>query len=270
MTDREATELSVDEVSVSFGALVALDRVSLRVRRGEIVGLIGPNGAGKTTLFNVICGFVRPASGTISFDGRPLRRHRPHDLAKLGIARTLQGVGLFPGLTVLENVLAGAQPQRRSGFLSALAGVGRSRGEEARVRHRAERVLAELGIAGYADERPGALPYGIAKRAAIARALVADPSLLLLDEPASGLAADDMAELARLVSSLRSRMGVLLVEHRMDFVLATCERLVVLDFGRVIAAGAPEAVTADPAVATAYLGEAVRAPDGRPRTAAGR
>jgi branched-chain amino acid transport system ATP-binding protein len=258
MTDHDSSGLVVQEVTVEFGGLVALNEVSLQANSGEIVGVIGPNGAGKTTLFNVICGFVRPNTGTLSFDGKPLRRHHPHDLAKLGIVRTLQSVGLCAGLSVLENVMIGAQPRARADFASAVLGGWRSSREETHLRARALEVLDELHIAQYAPAYPGMLPYGIQKRTAMARALMAEPRLLLLDEPASGLSTDDIDELGRMLGSLRSRTGVLLVEHYMDLVMSTCDRLVVLNFGEVIASGTPAEIRADPKVTTAYLGEDVR------------
>jgi branched-chain amino acid transport system ATP-binding protein len=259
MTDDDSSGLVVQEVTVEFGGLVALNEVSLQASSGEIVGVIGPNGAGKTTLFNVICGFVRPNTGTLSFDGKPLRRHQPHDLAKLGIVRTLQSVGLCAGLSVLENVMIGAQPRARADFASAVLGGWRSSREETRLRARALELLDELHIAHYAPAYPGMLPYGIQKRTSMARALMAEPRLLLLDEPASGLSTDDIDELGRMLGSLRSRTGVLLVEHYMDLVMSTCDRLVVLNFGQVIASGTPDEIRADPKVTTAYLGEDVRA-----------
>ena len=253
--------LVVDRVTVEFGGVRALDQVSLTAGSGEVVGVIGPNGAGKTTLFNVVCGFVRPDGGTLEFDGRPLRRHRPHDLAGLGIARTLQGVGLFPGLTVLENVMAGAGTKATAGFGASLLGLGRSSGDERQLEDRARRALDELHVSEWATRVPATLPYAVQKRVALARALVGEPVLLLLDEPASGLSEAEMDELGALVRRLRERMGVVLVEHHMDLVMSVCDRLVVLDFGRVIATGPPAEVRADPAVTRAYLGEDVSSID---------
>ncbi len=252
--------LVVNDVSVTFGGLAALDQVSLVVEPGEVVGVIGPNGAGKTTLFNVICGFVKPTSGTISYKGRELRS-RPHDLSSLGIARTLQGVGLWRGLTVLENVMAGAQATLKAGLVSALFGLWRSSREETRLHDKAIGLLGELSIGEYAVWHPSALPYAIQKKVALARALASEPTLLLLDEPASGMSSTEMGELHDLVLGLRGTRGVLLVEHHMDFVMSVCDRLVVLNFGRVIAAGPPEQIRADPQVTTAYLGEEVRHPE---------
>ncbi|HXQ18524.1 MAG TPA: ABC transporter ATP-binding protein [Acidimicrobiales bacterium] len=255
MSSAAPAGLAVNEVTVAFGGLTALDGVSLTAESGEIVGVIGPNGAGKTTLFNIICGFVRPDSGTLSYRGQALGRHQPHHLAKLGIARTLQGVGLWRGLSVVENVMAGGQAIAKADFASALFGLWRSSREETRLRDKALELLGELHIAQYAKAYPQALPYGIQKRASLARALMAEPTLLLLDEPASGLSTDDMDELRELLARLRPRMGVLLVEHHMDLVMSTCDRLVVLNFGRVIATGTPAEVQANPEVTTAYLGQ---------------
>jgi branched-chain amino acid transport system ATP-binding protein len=249
--------LAMHNVGVRFGGLVALDDVSLRVPADRVVGVIGPNGAGKTTLFNVICGFVPPSSGTVTLNGRPVRP-RPHRLTSLGIARTLQGVGLFNGLTVLENVMAGATHSARSGFLPALFGLPRSDRDERRLRAAALAVLAELGIVEHAPALPETLPYAVRKRVALARALVAEPRLLLLDEPAGGLGGADIDELAALIRGLPRRTGnpcaVMLVEHHMDLVMSVCDEVVVLDFGRLIAAGTPEEIRADPAVTEAYLG----------------
>jgi branched-chain amino acid transport system ATP-binding protein len=252
-----STGLTVDEVTVRFGGLTALDDVALRVEPNRIVGVIGPNGAGKTTLFNVICGFVTPDLGRITYQGHRLVRHHPHDLARLGIARTLQGVGLWAGLSVLENVMAGGESSVRVDAGSALLGLRRSSRDERRLRARAHELLGRLGIADYAGQMPGTLPYAIQKRVSLARALMEDPSLLLLDEPASGLSMSEMDDLKALLAELRQDMAVLLVEHHMDLVMSTCDNLVVLNFGRVIAAGTPDVVQADPEVTKAYLGEEV-------------
>jgi branched-chain amino acid transport system ATP-binding protein len=252
--------LALRGIRVCFGGLTALDDVSLTAPPGGVVGVIGPNGAGKTTLFNVVCGLVRPESGSVILDGRPVRP-RPHQLTRLGIARTLQGVGLFGGLTVLENVVAGATLDARTGFLAGLLGLPRADRDERRLREHAGTLLDSLGIAEHAAALPGTLPFAVRKRVALARALAARPRLLLLDEPAGGLGANDITELGALIRELPHRTdnpcAVLLVEHHMDLVMGVCDEIVVLDFGRVIASGPPEVIRDDPAVTEAYLGEAV-------------
>ena len=256
--------LQIDELTVRFGGLLALDGVSLTVAPREVVGLIGPNGAGKTTLFNAVSGFVRATRGRIRWRGRPLRNHHPHDLGRLGIARTLQGVGLCQGLTALENVVCGAQPALHADLGSALGGLWRSSREERRVARDAADLLADLGVADWAGRLPRSLPYGVQKRVALARALIGRPRLLLLDEPASGLSTDDIDDLSLRLQRLRADMSVLLVEHRMDFVMTTCDRVVVLNFGKVVAAGTPGEVQASPEVTAAYLGDAVSATPSSP------
>ncbi len=250
--DRPA--LSVQDVTVAFGGITALDQVSLEVSSGEVLGVIGPNGAGKTTLFNVVCGFVRPRSGTLSWRDQPLVDVRPDRLVKLGIARTLQGVGLFPELTVLENVMIGAQRFRGARTASALLGLRGSDRDERALRDRAQAALARMGCDDVGDRRPGTLPFAVQKRIALARALVSEPELLLLDEPAGGLGADELDGLAQLIRAIGSSIAVMLVEHHMDLVMSVCDRVAVLDFGRLIATGEPNAIKADPRVLEAYLG----------------
>ena len=246
--------LEVRDVTVRFGGLTALESVSLSATPNQVTGIIGPNGAGKTTLLNVLCGFVRPDSGSVLFGGRELTRLRPHKLAGLGIARTLQGVGLFSGLSVAENVMVGATPHARAGFLSGVLGLPRSDRDERQLRERAMTALDLVGTADHAAALPGALPYGVRKRVALARALVAQPRLLLLDEPASGLSEQELPELGALLGRLAADITMVVIEHRMDLMMSLCNRIVVLDFGKVIAAGTPTAVQEDPAVTAAYLG----------------
>jgi len=247
--------LDVAGIDVRFEGVVALDGVSLTVRANQIVGVIGPNGAGKTTLFNAVSRFVTPVAGTITYEGRSLTGLPPWRLAHMGIARTLQGLGLWPALTVLENVVAGA-PSRTRVAADLLAWPSSDR-RAATLREEAMANLTELGVADRAAALPGALPHGIQKRVIIARALMARPSLLLLDEPASGLSTSDVNELVDLLRSLRTRMAIALVEHHVDMVMAVSDSITVLNLGQVIASGSPADIRANTDVANAYLGQAV-------------
>ena len=253
-------ELDLGDITVRFGGLTALDGVGLSVAPRRVHGVIGPNGAGKTTLFNVACGFVQPDSGSINIRGGARARLRPKDLAALGIARTLQGLGLFDHLTVLQNVVVGADRHARTGFLRALFATPGSSRDEKLLRERAMAMLSELGVAEYADRYPPSLPSPVRKRVALARALVSEPELLLHDEPASGLSSDEIDELGELIRGLSTSMAVLLVEHHMDLVMSVCDEITVLDFGKVIAHGTPDQVREDPAVLDAYLGEVIEEP----------
>ncbi|HEY0831756.1 MAG TPA: ABC transporter ATP-binding protein [Candidatus Dormibacteraeota bacterium] len=253
--------LDVRALTVRFGGVVALDQVSLDVPEGRIVGIIGPNGAGKTTLFNVVCGLVSPRSGEVMFNGRGITGIRPHELNRLGISRTLQGLGLWRGLTVLENVMIGARRTTGPGFASALLGLGRSDHFEARLKADAMEQLRQLGIEDCADRYPGLLPYGVQKWVSLGRALISRPALLLLDEPASGLSSSEQKQLIALLRSLRASMSIALVEHRLDLVMSLCDRIHVLDFGRLIASGPPEQIRDDKAVTEAYLGAEISQTD---------
>jgi branched-chain amino acid transport system ATP-binding protein len=244
--------LRVERVNVSFGGLRALNDVYLEVGKNEVVGLIGPNGAGKTTLFNALCGLVTPDSGEFFLDGKKQDFPKPAHLAVLGIARTLQGVGLFPDLTVLENVMIGAQKFSRSGLISA--GFGTNTRDEKQLKDRAMHYLENVYALGLADRRADTLSYPDTKRVAIARALVSEPKILMLDEPAGGLGAQDIEWMNLMIRNLTAQMSVLIVEHHMDVVMSVCSKLYVLNFGEVIASGDAETVRRDPAVMAAYLG----------------
>jgi branched-chain amino acid transport system ATP-binding protein len=246
--------LDISGVTVRFGGVTALEDVSLRAAPRQVTGIIGPNGAGKTTLLNATCGFVRPSAGTISFGGHELTGIRPHRLAGLGIARTLQGVGLFRGLSVIENVMIGATHAARAGFWSGLFGLPWSDRDERRLREQATQALTRVGAAALADSMPDTLAYGLRKRVALARALVGRPRLLLLDEPASGLSEQELPELGDLIREFAEEASVVVIEHRMDLMMSVCDTIFVLDFGKLIAAGPPDQVQADPAVTAAYLG----------------
>ncbi len=247
--------LSISSLTVKFGGLTALDDVYLNLESNQVVGLIGPNGAGKTTLFNAICGIVKPTSGSLKLNGQDHNWPAPHDLTSLGISRTLQGVGLFPDLTVAENVMIGAQKYSKTGLISA--GFGRNKKDESELRQRAHWALERVYAASLADKRADSLSYPDTKRVAIARALVSDPKILMLDEPAGGLGAQDIEWMNGLIRNLRSSMSILIVEHHMDVVMSVCDQLYVLNFGEVIASGSSETVRRDPAVIAAYLGTGV-------------
>lgn len=246
--------LRADGVTVRFGGLTALDDVGIHVAPGSVVGLIGPNGAGKTTLFNVLSGVLRPTAGTISWKGEPPPGRRAHHLAKAGIARTFQGLNLFPMMPVIANVMVGADRLAGGGPFSLISGLGRHHKDEGELRDRAMAALERFGIAEYASRLPGTLPYGVQKQVALARACVGEPELLLLDEPAGGLSGQQMNDLAEQIRGFSRDMAVVLVEHHMDLVMDVCDHIFVLDFGKVISAGTPAEVQADPAVAQAYLG----------------
>jgi branched-chain amino acid transport system ATP-binding protein len=254
--------LDISGVNVRFGGLTALDDVSLSAAPRQVTGIIGPNGAGKTTLLNATCGFVKPAAGSISFDGHELTGIRPHRLAGLGIARTLQGVGLFRGLSAIENVMIGATRAARAGFWSGLFGLPWSDRDERRLREQALAALRRVGAADLADSLPDTLSYGLRKRVALARALVGQPRLLLLDEPASGLSEKELPELGELIKEFAAEASVVVIEHRMDLMMSVCDTIFVLDFGRLIASGTPEQVQADPGVTAAYLGAEGNGADG--------
>lgn len=249
--------LAVQEVTVRFGGVTALDGVSFDVREGSICALIGPNGAGKTTAFNAISRFTRPAAGQIAFAGEDLLRLPSAALRALGIARTFQNLALWPGLSVLENVMVGAHTKGRVGFATAPFGIFR-RSEDRELRARAYAALDLFEIADVADAPCEGLPYGTLKRVELARALVGGPRLLMLDEPAGGLTHADVRELGTLLRRLRDEQGVtlLLVEHHMQLVMDVSDYVVALDFGRNLVEGTPAQVQQEPALVEAYLGRA--------------
>ena len=247
--------LVVDDVTLKFGGLVALDKVSFDIREGEILGLIGPNGAGKTTCFNVTTGVYQPTSGEVRFQGRRLTGMKRHKITQLGIARTFQNIRLFKTMTALENVLVGTDAQHKSGLASALFRLPRHRHEESEGHDRAMELLKFMGLQGKADELAVNLPYGDQRRLEIARAMATNPKLLCLDEPAAGFNPAEKKKLMELIRRVRDQgYTVLLIEHDMRLVMGVTDRIVVLEFGQKIAEGTPAEIRNNPAVIAAYLG----------------
>ncbi|RAZ46721.1 ABC transporter ATP-binding protein [Campylobacter hyointestinalis] len=249
--------LTLQDISKNFGGVQAIAKTSFVVDSGEIFGLIGPNGAGKTTMFNIITGAYSPSSGQVIFDGKSLSGVKPYEIVNLGIARTFQNIRLFSSLSVLENVLIGLNSSTKYSFAEAVLHLGRFGRAERVAKQKAYDILGELGIAKFADEFAKNLSYGAQRKVEIARALATNPKLLLLDEPVAGMNPSETDELACIIANLKNdkNLSILLIEHDMKFVNKLCDRVLVLDYGKVIFEGLPSDAVKDKEVITAYLGD---------------
>lgn len=249
--------LEVTQLGISFGGLRAVDDLSMKIEKGGLVGLIGPNGAGKTTAFNMLTGVYRPTDGGIRLDGQNLIGKKPHEICKLGVARTFQNIRLFSRLSVLDNVKVGLHNEVTYSLAESMLHLGSYRRKERAMDEKALEILKVFDLDGQADTLASNLPYGKQRKLEIARALATDPKLLLLDEPAAGMNPNETGELMETIQLVRERYGVtiLLIEHDMKLVTGICEYLYVLNFGKLLAEGTPGEVLSNPEVVTAYLGE---------------
>jgi len=259
MMTSSAPVLAIEHVGVQFGGLVALSDLNFSVGEGEIVSLIGPNGAGKTTAFNVMTGFLAPSKGEVRYRGVPLSGLKSHQIADLGLIRTFQRTSVFPGDTVFDNVLIGLHRQNKVRLPASVLALPRARSSERALRARAAEIIDWVGLASRSDDLAGSLSYGEQRLVGVALALAAEPSMLLLDEPVSGMNASETHTFVQLIRSIRDRgITILLVEHDMPMVMSVSDRIVVLNYGRIIAEGAPETIRANPDVIEAYLGKGAR------------
>lgn len=248
--------LEFKDISISFGGLIAIDSLSFNVNEGEILGIIGPNGAGKTTLFNIISRFYRQDQGLILINKEDSSSLKPQDVIKKGIVRTFQNVELFKHMTVIDNLLVGQHRLLNYNIFSSLILTKKVRRKEKEAKERAFEILKTLGIESYAHYYPINLPYGIQKKVELARALVSNPKILILDEPAAGMNDTETIDLSQKIKELKEKfdLTIIVIEHHMPFVMNTCDRIVVLNFGKKIAEGTPDEIKSNPQVIEAYLG----------------
>ncbi|MCL9821365.1 ABC transporter ATP-binding protein [Helicobacter sp. 14348-15] len=249
--------LELENVSIAFGGLKAIDNVSFKVKEDTIFGLIGPNGAGKTTMFNIITANYKPTSGKVTFCGRNISRFKPNTIVNLGIARTFQNIRLFTSMSVLENVMIGLHNEAKYSFFEAMFRVGRYFKEEKRIKNKAIELLEYLGLGDKINLPANSLSYGNSRKVEIARALATNPKMLLLDEPAAGMNPKETEELCELILKMKEdfNLSVLLIEHDMPFVNKLCSEVLVLDYGKKLFSGTPQEAINDKQVITAYLGD---------------
>jgi branched-chain amino acid transport system ATP-binding protein len=257
MPSNKDTILNINDLTMQFGGLVAVDKVSLNVSKGDFLGIIGPNGAGKTTVFNVITGNLVPTSGSVEFEGNSIIKKDPARISHLGISRTFQNIRIFPKMTALENVSIPLHSKPTYDVFSAMLGLPFTKRRDQAIREEAMSYLGELGIEEYYAHQAGALSYGLQRRLEIARALAARPRLLLLDEPAAGMNNNECAELVEMLNSTQKKHGltIILIEHHVDVVMELCNRIYVLHLGKLLAEGTSREIQSNPEVISAYLGE---------------
>ncbi|WP_041083170.1 ABC transporter ATP-binding protein [Thermotoga profunda] len=253
--------LRIDNVTKRFGGLVAVDHFDGYVKQGELLGLIGPNGAGKTTLFNVITGMYAPDEGKIFFSGKDISGHKPYEITRCGIARTFQNIRLFSDMTILENVMVSQHLKLRNWlwFFKSIAKTPDSILMEKQMRQEGLKLLQRVGLEKFANEKASSLPYGLQRKLEIARALATNPKMLLLDEPAAGMNPQETFELMEFIKQIRDdfHLTIMIIEHDMKVIMGICERIYVMDYGKLIAEGNPQQIQSNPTVIKAYLGEEV-------------